>query len=494
MSYINKDFDAVIVGAGLAGIGMAIKLKKSGYNSFLILERGNEIGGTWRDNNYPGCACDIPSFLYSYSFELNPNWSNLCAPHSEILNYLHHCVSKYDLKKHIKINTSVEKVKFNKQSGKWKITDSNNESINSRLVLTGVGGLNEPFVPEIKGLNDFKGERFHSSNWNHNYDLKNKKIAVIGTGASSIQIIPHIVDQPKHMTVFQRTAPWISPRINTEITEKSKNKFKKFPFYNRILREFIYWTLELRGMFKYKNSFAARALKKESINFLNSSVLDKKLKEKLTPNYEIGCKRILYSNLYYSAIQKDNVSLVTENIKEIKKNGIVDKNNVFHELDAIIFGTGFKTAQFTHMFELEGINDKKLFEEWDINGGEAYYGMASNDMPNFLFLVGPNTGLSHTSIIHVMESQYNYALDYLKNLKKKPNSYFNLKESVFRKFNEKIQKRLKKMIWYTGGCQSWYIAGENKKNVTIWPGTTISYRLKTKKIKISDYDIISTKQ
>ena len=494
MSDINKDFDAVIIGAGFAGIGMAIKLKKSGYNSFLILERGSEIGGTWRDNNYPGCACDIPSFLYSYSFELNPSWSNLCAPHTEILNYLHHCVNKYDLEKHIKINTSVEKVKFHKKSGRWKITDSNHESISSRLVLTGVGGLNEPFVPKLKGLNDFKGESFHSSNWNHNYNLKNKKIAVIGTGASSIQIIPHIVDQPKHMTVFQRTAPWISPRINTEITEKSKNKFKKFPLYNRIWREFIYWALELRGMFKYKNSFVAKALKKESVNFLNNSVLNKKLKEKLTPNYEIGCKRILYSNLYYGAIQKDNVSLVTENIKEIKENGIVDKNNVFHELDAIIFGTGFKTAQFTHMFELEGINNKKLFEEWNINGGEAYYGMASNDMPNFLFLVGPNTGLSHTSIIHVMESQYNYALDYLKNLKKKPNSYFNLKESVFKKFNEKIQKRLKKMIWYTGECQSWYIAGENKKNVTIWPGTTISYRLKTKKIKISDYDIISTTQ
>tara|TARA_B110000503_G_scaffold45225_1_gene73894 strand:+ start:74618 stop:76102 length:1485 start_codon:yes stop_codon:yes gene_type:complete len=490
----NTHLDTVIIGAGFAGIGMAIKLKENGHNSFLLLERSNEVGGTWRDNNYPGCACDIPSFLYSFSFELNPDWSNLCAPHVEILNYLKHCVKKYKLEDHLKKNKCVESARFNSKIGKWEIKDSNGEIIIARMLLTAVGGLNEPLMPKIKGINNFKGESFHSSNWNHAYDLKNKRIAVIGTGASSIQIIPHIAEQPKHMTVFQRTAPWISPRINTEISDKSKQRFKKHPFYNRILREFIYWTLELRGMFKYKNSIAAKALKKESIDFLNKSVRNEKMKDKLTPDYEIGCKRILYSNLYYGAIQKDNVSLVTENIKEIKENGIIDDNDVFHKLDAIIYGTGFKTGQFSHMFELEGINNKKLFEEWNINGGEAYYGMASNDMPNFLFLVGPNTGLSHTSIIHVMESQYSYALDYLKNLKNKPNSYLNLKESVFKKFNKKIQKRLKKMIWYTGGCQSWYIAGENKKNITIWPGTTISYRLKTRKIKISDYNIIPTKK
>jgi cation diffusion facilitator CzcD-associated flavoprotein CzcO len=492
MKIKNIDLDTVIIGAGFAGIGMAIKLKENGHNSFLLLERSNEIGGTWRDNNYPGCACDIPSFLYSFSFELNPDWSNLCAPHIEILNYLKHCVKKYKLEDHLRKNKCVESVKFNSKIGKWEIKDSNGEVIIARMLLTAVGGLNEPLMPKIKGINKFKGESFHSSNWNHNYELKNKKIAVIGTGASSIQIIPHIVEELKKMTIFQRTAPWISPRMNTEITEKGKEKFKKYPFYNWLWREYIYWVLEIRGMFKYKNSIISKALKKESFNFLKNSVNDPELLKKLTPNYEIGCKRILFSNLYYKAIQKDNVNFVTNNIIEIVENGIIDSTGTFHELDAIVYGTGFKTAQFTHMFELEGLSKKKLFEEWNLNGGEAYYGMAANDMPNFLFLVGPNTGLSHTSIIHVMESQYNYALDYLNKLKMKPDTFLNLKKSVFEKFNLNIQKRLAKLIWFTGGCESWYISGKNKKNVTIWPGSTLSYRLKTKKIKLSDYEVQNT--
>lgn len=490
----EKSLDAIIIGAGFAGIGMAIKLKQSGYNSFLILERSNSIGGTWRDNNYPGCACDIPSFLYSFSFELNPNWSNLCAPHDEILEYLNHCVNKYDLKKHLKTNTLVNDVKFNQETGLWKITDKKKSSIKARLLLTAVGGLNEPLFPKTKGINNFKGESFHSSNWNHNYNLKEKRIGIIGTGASSVQIIPYISDLPKKMTIFQRTAPWISPRQNTVISGKAKKRFKKFPFYNWLCREFIYWTLELRGMFKYRNSIAAKVLKKESIEFLNKSVKDPILKKKLTPNYEIGCKRILFSNLYYQAVQKENIELVTNNIVEIKENGIIDSNGEFHELDAIIYGTGFKTAQFSHMFNLEGINKKRLFDEWNINGGEAFYGMSSCDMPNFLFLIGPNSGLSHTSIIHMMESQYNYALDFLKKLKKRPNSFLNLKSEVFQKFNIKIQKKLSKMIWYTGGCKSWYISGQKKKNVTIWPGTTISYRLKTRKVNLSDYNVVSIKR
>lgn len=494
MLKINNSFDTIIIGAGFAGIGMAIRLKQNGYNSFLILERNDKIGGTQRDNNYPGCACDIPSFLYSYSFELNPDWSNLCAPHDEILDYLNYCVKKYELKNHLRTNTLVKDVKFDEKVGKWNITDSNNKSLEARLVLAGVGGLNEPSYPKIKGINIFKGESFHSSNWKHDYKFEGKRVGIIGTGASSIQIIPHVADLPKKMTIFQRTAPWISPRQNNEISNEGKERFKKYPLYNWLWREFIYWTLELRGMFKYKNSFAAKALRKESIRFLNKSVKDPDLRKKLTPNYEIGCKRILYSNLYYEAVQKENVELVTENIEEITEKGIIDLDRNFHELDAIIYGTGFKTAQFSHMFNLEGINNRKLFEEWDINGGEAYYGMACNDMPNFLFLVGPNSGLSHTSIIHVMESQYNYALDYLKKLKKRPNSFLNLKHEVLKKFNDKIQKKLSKMIWYTGGCRSWYISGVKKKNVTIWPGTTISYRFRTRKVNLSDYHIVNIKR
>lgn len=490
MNNNKKHLDAIIIGAGFAGIGMAIKLKKNGHESFLILERANEIGGTWRNNNYPGCACDIPSFLYSYSFELNPNWSNLCAPHKEILKYLKHCVNKYKLEDHLKTNTTVKSVVFKKNKGIWEITDSKGNVLSTKMVMAGVGGLNEPLFPKIEGINNFKGESFHSSNWNHKYNLNGKKIGVIGTGASSIQIIPHIINGLKKMTIFQRTAPWISPRKNIEITEISKNRFKKYPLYSRLCRELIYWILELRGMFKYKNSLTARALKKESSEFLKNSVKDKDLLKKLTPNYELGCKRILYSNLYYEAVQKKQVNFVTDNISKIVENGIIDSKGNLHELDAIIYGTGFKTAQFTHMFELEGLNGKKLFEEWNNNGGEAYYGMTSDDIPNFIFLVGPNTGLSHTSIIHMMESQYNYALDYLKNLKRKPNTFFNLKKYVFNEFNKNLQKKLSKMIWSTGGCQSWYINGENKKNVTIWPGTTFLYRYKTRKVNMNDYNII----
>ncbi|MDA9330631.1 NAD(P)/FAD-dependent oxidoreductase [Flavobacteriaceae bacterium] len=486
-------FDSIIIGAGFAGIGAAIQLKKSGLNNFIVLERKDEIGGTWRDNTYPGCACDIPSHLYSYSFELNPDWSESFSPHDEILAYLKHCVSKYKIDPHISYNSSVAEVRFNASNGTWTITTQDKQTYISRTVISCSGPLNEPAYPAFKNENAFKGERFHSMHWNHNYDLNNKKVAVIGTGASAIQFVPKIAQQVKELIVFQRTAPWIGPKQNQINTEKSKNRFQKIPGYQLLWREIIYWFLELRGLSQYKDNGIRRWRKKEAIEHLNASVKDPDLIKKLTPSYEIGCKRVLISDDYYPTLEKDNVKLTTTAVDSFTPNGIKTKDGEEIEVDAIIYGTGFKTTNFAHIYPIIGLDERNLFNEWNENGAEAFKGINVSGFPNLLFVVGPNTGLGHNSIIHMMESQFSYIVDYIKKLKKtaSTSTYFDVKIEQQRTFNEHIHTELKDMIWSTGGCNSYYLKDGKGKNTSIWPGTTMKYRKLTKRASLDDFSLIT---
>ena len=490
---MNKKLDVAVIGAGFAGIGAGIKLKQKGSVSFKIFERSHDVGGTWRDNTYPGCACDIPSNLYSYSFEPNPDWSRAFSPHNEIHDYLKHCVEKYNITGHIQFNTEIKKTFFDESSGYWNIIDAAGNTYLARIIISASGPLNQPLYPSIKGLDTFKGESFHSLFWNHDYDLRGKKVAVIGTGASAIQFVPEIAKEVSELTVFQRTAPWIEKKYDKENSEKTKSRFRRFPLYQKFWRELVYWFLEKRGKAQYAPNEIREKRRAGALRFLEKSISDPELRKKLTPDYEIGCKRVLLSSNYYPTLTKENVTLVTDAISEITENGIIDNTGKLYEVDAIIYGTGFYTTTYKHLYEVKGIGNNSLFEKWNSEGGEAYYGMTVSGFPNFLLMVGPNTGLGHNSIVHMMESQLNYIMSYLKYLDKNPNSALNVKETVQNEFNQKIQQQLKTMIWSDGGCNSYYLKDSDGKNTSIWPGSTMSYRKQTKRINMSDYNLVPTK-
>lgn len=493
---MEENVDVVIIGAGFAGLGMGIKLKMQGDESFVILEKANEIGGTWRDNTYPGCGCDIPSLLYSYSFEPNPSWSRSFSRQGEILEYIKHCKKKYKMTPHIRFNSEVTEARFDKSLGRWKVRDQQGNQYRARLLVSAAGPFNAPFIPDLKGRDDFEGESFHSLYWNHDYDLSGKRVAVVGTGASAIQFIPEIANQVKSLHVFQRTAPYIVPKPDEEITEKSQRRFKRFPAYQRFWREFIYWFLEYQGQSQYADNKIRAKRKQVALEHLHNQIQDEDLRKKLTPDYEFGCKRVLISENYYPTLQQDNVELIAEAVREILPNGIVSSQGEKREVDVIIYGTGFYTTSFPKLYQLLGLSGRNLFDIFNERGPAGYLGVAVTDFPNLMLVVGPNSGLGHNSIIHMMESQFNYILDYFKHLKKTPssNSYLDLKPSVQEAFNEEIQAKLSKMVWSNGRCNSYYLQNHDGKNTSIWPGSTVKYRKRTKRIKISDYNICTPQE
>ncbi len=483
----KSDFQIAIIGAGFAGLTTAIRLLQSGRNSFVILERAAEVGGTWRDNIYPGCGCDVPSHLYSISFEPNPNWTRKFSKQPEILQYIKHCVKKYNLEPHIRYNAEVTGLRFNETDNNWKIETKDGNAFAASVVLAAPGPLNRPNIPDFKGFDRFQGVSFHSSGWNYDFDLTGKKVAVIGTGASAVQFIPEIAPEVEHLYVFQRTPHWIVPKPDRQFFSFEKKIFAWFPWFQKIYRNLIYWVFESRGYLMLGNKTFSKYANAVGKFHLKRQVKDPEMRKALTPNYQLGCKRILPSNDFYPALTRDNVTLVTKSIEEINENCIQVNDGKDYEIDAIIFATGFIASEMDLKMDIIGLDGRNLMDEWRKEGPEAYYGLSVSGFPNLLFLVGPNTGLGHNSIIHMIESQVNYVMDYLnllENLNGK--SAFNLKPKVQESFNRDIQERLKTTIWQSGGCKSWYQTASGK-NTTLWPGFTTTYRKETKLVNPDDY-------
>ncbi|MDZ7896487.1 MAG: NAD(P)/FAD-dependent oxidoreductase [Arcicella sp.] len=484
------DYNVVIIGAGFAGLGAAIRLKKSGEDSFVVFERASEVGGTWRDNTYPGCGCDVASPLYSFSFEPNPNWTRRFSKQPEILQYLKGCVQRNNLDAYIQFNTEIFGIFFHEKEGFYTITDATGKQTTARMVIVGLGPLNRPQIPDFKGLNTFKGKIFHSSNWDYSYDLTGKRVAVIGTGASVIQFVPEIVDKVSKLHLFQRTAPWIIPKFDAEHSDFAKSLFAKIPFFQTAYRELIFWLNEFVGLSFLGNETIGKLVKFQANSHIDKQVKDPTLREVLRPSYRIGCKRILVSNDYYPAIQKPNVQIVTNSIAEIKEHFIIDISGKEIEVDAIIFGTGFHAAEYPEKFiknyTISGLGGRNLFQEWTQKGFEAFKGTTINGFPNLMFILGPNTGLGHNTVIHIMESQVNYILKYYEILKKLPlKSYLNTKPEVQQKYNERIQSEFKNTAW-ASGCGSYYMNSEGK-NTTIYPRLNTAFRKETAKVNIEDY-------
>lgn len=482
-------FDVAIIGAGFAGLAAAARLKERPKTSFVLFERASQVGGTWRQNVYPGCACDIPSHLYSLSFAPNPNWSRQYSPQPEILSYANQVVEQYDLNAHIRYNTEIIRVEFSAVNGQWQLTDKAGNQTIARMVILAVGPLNYPSIPKFTGLKTFTGKAFHSSNWDQAYDLTNKRVAVIGTGASAIQFIPKIAPLVKQLTIFQRTAPYVSPRHDRTVSAMEQRLFRQVPIAQKVYRSLIYWYNELQGMAFLGNDLFNKIGTKRAMAFLNRSIKDPVLRRKVTPDYKLGCKRVLISDDYYPALNRDNVDVITAGIAEIKPNSVVDADGQEYPVDAIIFGTGFVVGGAVGSLNITGRSGQSLFDEWLNQGATAYYGTAISGYPNMLFLVGPNTGLGHNSIIHMIESQVNYALSYLDLLERtEQGAYLDVKPEVQRQHNSHLQQKMRNTVW-ASGCQSYYLDSKGQ-NTTIWPGLSSTYRKAIKRINPADYDLI----
>ena len=476
----------LIIGAGFAGVGLAIQLQKRGIEDFLVLEKAASVGGTWRDNHYPGAACDVPSHLYSYSFEPKTDWSRKFAPQAEIVAYIQHCVDKHQLAGKIRCNTEVASAEFEQASGLWRVIGKNGEHYLAQALVSACGQLNQPAYPRIPGLESFAGEAFHSARWNHAYDLAGKRVAVIGTGASAIQFVPELQKQVAQLDLYQRTAPWIMPKPDREISARERNRFQRLPLLQKAWRGLIYGLLESRVI---GFAMAPRIMKVAewvSKGFIKRSIKDPVLRAKVTPNYRMGCKRVLISNNYYPALAQANVNVISDGIREIRANSIVTSDGQERPIDAIIFGTGFTPSDPLPRNVLFGRDGVDLLDTWP-EGPEAYKGTMTAGFPNLFFLMGPNTGLGHNSMVYMIESQIHYILGALNLLNNRQLASLEPKREAQDAFNGKIQNSLGKTVWNAGGCNSWYLHPVSGRNCTVWPGFTWRYRLLTRNFDPAAY-------
>jgi cation diffusion facilitator CzcD-associated flavoprotein CzcO len=484
----QEKYSVIIVGAGFAGICMGVHLKKEGIHDFLIIEGEDGPGGTWRVNTYPGAACDVQSHLYSFSFEPYPEWSRMFGLQEEILRYQEHCFEKYGLYPHAIFNTRVASAAFDERKACWKVETSDGKAYMADFLVSGTGGLSKPSYPEIPGLESFKGVKFHSARWDHSVSLKGKRVALIGSGASAIQIVPAIVDEVAHLDYYQRTPSWVLPKPDREMTGLEKIMFKMLPITQQILRGSIYAALEARAVGFVVSPVIMKVAEQVAKSYVKKHVEDPALQEKVIPKYAMGCKRILMSNEYYPALVKDNVEVITDSISSVCPTGIVTNEGKLREVDIMVFCTGFHAAENTLQYDIFGLNGISLADQW-ADGAEAYLGTTVKHFPNYFTIIGPNTGLGHNSMIYIIESQVHYIMEALKYADKHKVKYFSVRPEVQDIYNKEIHARLKKSIW-NAGCQSWYLTKDGK-NTTLWPGFTFEYRARTKQFNPSDYTIIT---
>ena len=477
--------EVIIIGAGFSGLCMAIKLRQAGIDDFIILERNTHFGGTWYDNSYPGAACDVESHLYSFSFEPNPNWSRQFSPQQEILSYIEHCVAKYNLAPHIQFHNTVLSAVFDEQSGIWTVTTADNKTFLSRIVISCSGVLSEPAYPNIKGLKNFKGKLFHTARWDKSIDLNHKKVAVIGTGASAIQIVPAIAPLVSNLFLFQRTPPWILPKPDKVISDFRLNLYRHVPLMARLYRIRLYWTHELLAIGFVVKPAVMKWIGKFALSYLHRKVKDETLRQKLTPDYTIGCKRILLSKNYYPALQRANVEVVTTGIQEITETGISTSAQNY-EVDIIVLATGFKAAEGVSM-EVRGLGGIDLNHEWR-DGASAYLGTSVAGFPNLYLVVGPNTGLGHSSMLLMIEAQVKYIIAAIKAMNGA--KYSSVKKAVQESYNNTLQNDLQNTIWQKGGCRSWYQTASGK-NVTLWAGFTFTFMRQLKNFEIQKYEVVN---
>jgi cation diffusion facilitator CzcD-associated flavoprotein CzcO len=473
----------VIVGTGFSGLGMAIRLKQQGEQDFVLLERAGDIGGTWRDNTYPGCRCDVPSHLYSFSFAPNPNWSSTFSPQPEILDYLKGCAERYGVMPHVRFDTELEQAHWDDEERLWRIETSQG-AITADVLVAAQGPLSDPSLPAVPGLESFEGKSFHSAQWDHDHDLDGERVAVIGTGASAIQFVPEIQPRVGRLHLFQRTPPWVVPSRNRTMTGPERALYRLLPQAQLAMRAGIYWARESLVL-QFRRRAVGKLLERVMLRHLKRQVPDPALREKLTPRYAMGCKRILPTDEWYPALAQPNVELVTEGITEVRPHSVVTADGSEREVDTIIYGTGFHVTDVPIASRIAGRDGRTLAQVWR-GSMQAYKGTTVAGYPNLFFLVGPNTGLGHTSIVFMIESQINYVLDALDTMRSRGASTVEVRPEAQLAYNAELDRMTEGTVWVTGGCQSYYI-DRNGHNSALWPTFTWPFRQRTREFDVAAY-------
>ena len=474
-----------IIGTGFAGLGMAIRLKQEGIDDFVVLEKADDVGGTWRENTYPGVQCDVPSHLYSFSFAPNPNWSRTFPLGDEIWDYLRECAHRYGVMPHIRFGEEVQSADWDEGRQRWRI-ETADDTIAAQVLVAGTGPLHEPAIPCLPGLDRFEGKLFHSAEWDHGHDLTGEHVAVVGTGASAIQFVPRIQPKVSRMHVFQRTPPWIMPHPDRALTPLEHKIYRAFPTAQLTMRAAIYWARETFVLGFMDRRFA-KLPERVALKHLRAQVPDPELRRKLTPDYTLGCKRVVISNDYFPTLMQPNVELVTDGIAEVRASSVVTADGAEREVDTIIFGTGFRVTDPPSAHLVRGRDGRTLAETWQ-GSMEAHLGTTIAGFPNLFFLVGPNTGLGHNSIVFMIESQLNYVLDALRTMEARGAGSIDVRPDVQARYNAAIQKRLRNTVWNVGGCASWYLE-ETGRNTTLWPGFTWPFRRLLRRFDADHYEL-----
>jgi cation diffusion facilitator CzcD-associated flavoprotein CzcO len=471
-------------------LGAAIRLQEAGHRDFLVFERGDDVGGTWRDNTYPGAACDVPSHLYSYSFALNPDWTRSFSAQPEIEKYLRGVAQRYGVLGRHRFGCTVNRAAWNPTESQWELSTSSGP-VTADVLITAFGSLAEPSLPAIPGIESFSaagGEMFHSARWNHDADLTGKRVAVIGTGASAIQIVPAIADRVAHLDVYQRTAPWLLPRFDRPFTRAEQWAFRHVPGFLRAARAGIYAGREIQVVGLAKNPNLMKGFELLSRAKIRSEIKDPALRRKVTPNFRIGCKRMLISNEWYPALDRDNVDLVTDGIKEIDGHRIIATDGTAREVDAIVVATGFHVTDSPMFDTVCGADGASLTQRFADKGMRAYKGTTVAGYPNMFVLVGPNTGLGHSSMVYMIESQLNYVVDAVTTMREQGLRTVEVKQDALDSYNERLQRALNGSVWMTGKCASWYLDAHGN-NTTLWPDFTFRFRNQTRRFDLDAYEV-----
>lgn len=472
-----------IVGSGFAGLAMAMRLKQRGTVDFVVLERAGDVGGAWRDNTYPGCACDVPSTLYSFSFAPNPDWSSRFSPQREIQSYLRDCAERFGLREHLRLNHEVLAAWWDDDAARWSIETSRGR-FTATVLVSATGQLSEPVLPPVPGLERFIGPAFHTSRWDHSSDLGGGRVAVIGTGASAVQLIPAIADRVAALHLFQRTAAWVLPQHNRVRSRVEHRVFRALPVVQRATRGALYWTRE-GAMIGFAAPRIMRAVSLLARLHLRRQVPEPALRAALTPAYPMGCKRVLRSSTFYPTLRREHVELVTEEIREVRERSVVTADGTEREVDVIVFGTGFRAADMPMAQRIRGRGGRLLAQEWHDNGAQAYLGTTVAGFPNLFLLTGPNSALAHNSVVLGIETQVRYVLDALRVMRSRRLAAVEVQEQAQQAFVREVTARTAVTV-LAGGCRSWFLDHAGR-NTTVWPWFTARFRWLTRRFDAENY-------
>jgi cation diffusion facilitator CzcD-associated flavoprotein CzcO len=461
-----------IIGSGFAGLGAGILLLRQGINDFTIFERAADVGGTWRDNSYPGCACDVESHLYSFSFAPNPTWSRSYSPQAEILAYLRRCADAYGLRPHLLFRHELMEASWDEGRRRW-VLETAAGPYTADVLIGGMGAFSEPSIPPLPGLGAFEGKVFHSARWDHDHDLRGRSVAVIGTGASAIQFVPEIQPKVGKLCLFQRTPAWVVPRYEHLLGPVTRSIYRSVPALQNLARAIIYARREI-FVLAFRHPRLMRLVEAFALRYLKQCIADPDLRAKLTPSFRMGCKRILLSNEYLPALAQENVAVITEPIREVRARSIVTGDGAEHPVDTIICGTGFRVTEMPFADRIHGRDGRSLAETWQ-GSPAAHWGTTVSGFPNLFLLLGPNTGLGHTSVVLMIESQLALVLGAIRHMREHGFATVQPRPEEQARFVAEVNAAMRGTVWTDGGCASWYI-DKTGRNSTLWPSSTASFR------------------